>query len=106
MANSTTIIADFKTVLTNGPSATTKSNALTASGLSATGGAGNMTGGSGIYAAGTYYGGIMDYTGNVQLCLLKAQEMAVLLAKVLVNTDASSDSANQALLVAILNDLQ
>jgi len=106
MANATTIITDLKSVLTNGPSATTKSNALTASGLSASGGTGNFTGGTTLYASGTYYGGIMDYTGNVQLCLLKAQELSVLLAKVLVNTDQASDSTNQSLLVNILNDLQ
>lgn len=106
MANSTTIITDFGTVITNGPSATTLANAINPAALTATGGSGNLTGGTGNYASGTYYGGIMDYTGCVKLCQLKAQEMAVLLAKVLVNTDQSSDSTNQTLLVKILNDLQ
>jgi hypothetical protein len=106
MSNSTTIITDLKSVATNGPSATTQANAINATALSATGGSGNMTGGTGKFASGTYYGGEMDYLGMVQLAILKAQELSVLVSKILVNTDASTDSTNQALLVDILNDLQ
>jgi len=49
---------------------------------------------------------MMDYLGNLNLCLLKAQELGTLLAKVLVNTDQATDGTNQTLLVNILNDLQ
>jgi hypothetical protein len=106
VANSTTIITDLGTVLTNGPSAATLANALNPSGVTATGGAGNFVSGSGVYASGTYYGGIMDYNGCVKLAQLKAQEMAVLLARVLADTDFASDTANNALLAKVLNDLQ
>ena len=106
MANSTTLITDLNSVLSNGPAAATVANAINPAGLSATGGAGNMAGGSGVYASGTYYAGIMDYTGMVQLAKLKCQELAVMLAKILVNTDATADSTNQALLVKCLNDFQ
>jgi hypothetical protein len=106
LANSTTIIADLGTVITNGPSTATLANAVNPSGLTATGGAGNLSGGSGVFGSGTYYGGVLDYKGCVQLVLLKAQEIAVLLARVLVDTDALTDNANNALLAKILNDFQ
>lgn len=106
MANSTTIIADLGTTITNGPSSVTLANSISATGLTATGGSGNFGGGSGLYASGTYYGGIMDYLGNLKLVQLKMQESAVLLAKVLVNTDVSSDGTNNGLIAKVLNDLQ
>jgi len=106
LANSTTIVADLKSVATNGPSATTTANANNATALSATGGSGNMNGTTGVYASGTYYGGEMDYLGMVQLAILKAQELGVLVAKILVNTDQSTDGTNQALLAKVLNDFQ
>lgn len=106
MANSTAIITDLNSVLTNGPAAATLANAINPAGVTATGGAGNFTGGSGVYASGTYYGGIMDYPGNVKLVLLKAQEIAVLLARIVADTDQASDGTNSALLVKILNDFQ
>lgn len=106
MANSTTIIADIQTVITNGPQAATTANAINPAGLSATGGSGNMTGTTGNYASGTYYGGIMDYVGMCNLAKVKAQELAVLVAKILVNTDQATDGTNQGLLAKVLNDLQ
>lgn len=106
MANSTAIITDLQTVINNGPSATTTANAINPSGLTATGGTGNFVSGTGVYASGTYYGGIMDYLGCVKLVQLKAQEMAVLLARVLVDTDFGSDGTNNALIAKVLNDLQ
>lgn len=106
MANSTTIITDLNTVITNGPSTTTTANAINPSGVTSTGGAGNFNAGSGVYASGTYYGGILDYVGSVKLVLLKAQEIAVLLARIVADTDQASDSANSALLQKILNDFQ
>ena len=106
MANSTQIITDLQSVITNGPSATTQANANNPSGITATGGAGNFTGGSGVYASGTYYGGVMDYLGCVKLVQLKAQEIAVLLARVVADTDQASDSTNQTLLIKVLNDFQ
>lgn len=106
MANSTTMIADLGTAITNGPSATTLTNANNPSGLTATGGAGNMGGGSGVYGSGTYSAGVMDYTGNLKLVQLKLQECAVLLAKVLVNTDNGTDGTNGGLIAKVLNNLQ
>jgi hypothetical protein len=106
VANSTTIIADLNSAIANGPSATTLANAINPTALTGTGGSANLTGGTGIYGSGTYYGGIMDYNGAVKTILLKMQECAVLLAKILVNTDQGSDGTNQTLLVKILNDLQ
>lgn len=106
MAFSTQIITDLGTVITNGPSAATQANALNPSGVSSTGGAGNFVSGSGNYASGTYFGGIMDYNGCVKLCQLKAQEIAVLLARVVADTDFASDSVNSALLQKVLNDFQ
>jgi len=109
MANSTTIIADLKTVIANNNTAVkaaTAANAVNPTSLSATGGSGNFTGGTGNYGSGTFYGGPMDYLGILNLLLLKAQELGVLLAKLLVNTDQATDGTNQTLLVNILNDLQ
>lgn len=106
MANSTTIITDLGSVITNGPSSTTQANAINPAGASATGGAGNFVSGSGNYASGTYYGGVMDYVGNVNLALAKARELAVLIQKILVNTDFPTDTTNNQLLSKILNDLQ
>lgn len=106
MANSTQMITDLGTAITNGPSATTLTNAINPSGLSATGGAGNMGGGSGNYGSGSYFGGIMDYNGNLKLVQLKLQECAILLAKVLVNTDNGSDGTNGGLIAKVLNNLQ
>ena len=84
MANATTIIADLKSVISTGPNAATKTKATAATA---------QTG-----------GGMMDYQGNVNLLLLKAQEMAVLIGYVVANTD-STDSANLALLQGVQNDL-
>jgi hypothetical protein len=106
MANSTTIITDLQSAIANGPSSATVANAINPAGLSATGGAGNLTGGTGVYGSGTYYGGIIDYVGATKLVLLKAQEIATLLSRILVDTDQASDSTNQTLLIKILNDFQ
>lgn len=112
MANSTTIIADLKSVIsnniTNGVATATAANAINATALSTAGGANNLTNGSGVYAAAgsTFYGGEMDYLGMLNLALLKAQEMAVIMTKITVNTDLSTDATNNALVVKILNDFQ
>jgi hypothetical protein len=109
MANSSTILADLKTVLTANNiavKAATAANAVNPTALSATGGSGNLTGGTGAYGSGTYVAGPMDYLGHLNLLILKAQELAILLAKVTVNTDQATDGTNQSLLVNILNDLQ
>ena len=109
MANSTTIVTDLKTVITNNNvaiKAATATNANNATAVSATGGAGNFTGGTGVFAAGTFVGGEMDYLGNMNGLLLKAQELRMALAAVLANTDQATDGTNQTLLVNILNDLQ
>jgi hypothetical protein len=112
VANSTTIIADLKSVLSNyntsGVAAATQANANNATALSTAGGANNLTNGSGVYAAAgsTFYGGEMDYLGMVNLALLKAQEMAVIMTKITVNCDLSTDATNNALLVKVLNDFQ
>ena len=81
MANSTTIITDLGTVITNGPSSVTTANAIAAAGP------------------------IQDYLGNVKLLQLKAQEMAVLIVSVLAVTDAGTDSTNRNLLLGVQNDL-
>ena len=112
MANSTTIIADLKTVIANNNvavKAATQANANNPTAVSAVGGATNLTGGTGAYGAGvggTFYGGEMDYLGMLNLALLKAQEMAVIMTKITVNTDQATDGTNQSLLVNILNDFQ
>jgi hypothetical protein len=106
MAFSTQVVTDLGTVITNGPSATTLANAINPAGITVTGGSGNFISGSGNYASGTYFGGIMDYLGCVKLCQLKAQEIAVLLARVLADTDFGSDATNSALIAKCLNDFQ
>jgi len=109
MANSTTILADLKTVLLNNSvtiKPATLANASAAAAVTATGGAGNFTGGTGVYASGSYPGGVMDYFGALTLVHRKAQEIAVLLTRILANTDQSTDGTNQTLLVNILNDFQ
>jgi hypothetical protein len=80
MANSTQVITDMKSVVTNGPSAATTSNCTVASGA------------------------IMDYPGNCKLVVLKAQEISVLLAKIVTQTDPGSDATNLTLLQKIQND--
>jgi hypothetical protein len=112
MAFSTQVITDLKSVISNnlasGPVAATAANALNATALSTAGGANNLTNGSGVYAVAgsTFYGGLMDYQGNVALVLVKAQEIATLLTRITVNTDLSTDATNNALLVKILNVFQ
>lgn len=109
MANSTTMITDLQSVLTNKPAAATTANAIAASGITvAAGAAGNYTGGTGNYGStgGPFYGGIMDYTGNVNQLVTMAYDMARLLERVLANTDQATDGTNQTLLVKILNNLQ
>jgi hypothetical protein len=80
MTNSTQIITDLTSVITNGPNAATSALANVASGA------------------------IMDYAGNVNLLLLKAQEMQVLITAVIADTDAS-DTTNLNLLNGVKNDL-
>ena len=105
MANSTQIITDLGTAATNGASATTIANAISPSNPAAA--TTNVTAnGSGKYASGTYFGGILDYPGSLQLAILKAQELAVLLTRVLADTDNGSDGTNNALIAKCLNDLQ
>jgi hypothetical protein len=112
MAFSTQVITDLKSVITNnlasGPVAATAANALNATALSTAGAANNLTNGSGVYAVAgsTFYGGMMDYQGNVDLVLKKAQEIATLLTRVVVNTDLGTDGTNNALLVKVLNVFQ
>jgi hypothetical protein len=107
VANSTTIVTDLTSVATNGPSSVTQANAIAATALSTVGGSNNMTGTTGIWGSGsTFYGGVMDYQGQVQLAIQKAKELGQLIVRILVNTDASTDATNQALLAKVLNDLQ
>lgn len=70
---STTYITDIKTVYTNGPSVATKTLAIAPAGP------------------------IMDYLGNVKAVQRKLEEAAVLIGRILTDTD-SSDSANLTLL--------
>jgi hypothetical protein len=72
--------------------------------LTIAGGTGGLTNGSGVYASGTYYGGLMDYLGNLELALTKAQELAVLLGKIAATMD--SGDGQQANLIKVLNDFQ
>lgn len=105
MANSTQIITDLGTVITNGASATTLSNAVGPGGPA--GASTNVTtNGTGKYASGTYFGGIIDYPGSLVLAQLKAQELAILLIRILADTDNGSDGTNNALIAKCLNDLQ
>lgn len=80
MANSTQMITDISTVITNGPNAATQALANVASGE------------------------IMDYPGNLNVALLKMQELQQLLTAIIGDTDAS-DAANLALLTKINNNL-
>ncbi len=73
MPASTHVIADITTVITNGPNAATQALANVASGV------------------------IMDYNGNTNLLLLKMQEISILLAAIVGDTDAS-DGTNLTLL--------
>jgi hypothetical protein len=76
-ANSTQLIADETSVIANGPSATTKANAIAQAGP------------------------IMDYIANTKLVLEKYQETTVLLAKIITETDPSTDATNLTLLDAV-----
>ena len=80
MANSTHMITDVTTVITNGPNTATQNLANVSSGQ------------------------IMDYPGNVNLCLTKLQELNLLLAAIIGDTDAS-DATNLALLQGVFNNL-
>lgn len=77
----TQMIADMKSVISNGPSATTKANAIAAAGP------------------------IMDYAGVCNEALLKMEETEEVLAKVITNT-AAGDSANTTLLDGVQALLQ
>jgi hypothetical protein len=78
MAASTNLIGDTTTVINNGPSTTTKANAIAAAGP------------------------IQDYPGNCQQSLLKLKEASVLLTAMKTDTDASGDATNLALLNGVL----
>lgn len=80
MANSTHVITDMTTVITNGPSAATLSNCIAPSGA------------------------IMDYSGNTKLLKLKMQEISVLIGKIVAQTDPGSDATNLSLLQGVQND--
>lgn len=107
MAFSTQCITDLTTVVTNGPATNSSTNA---NAIAAAGGPANqplaITGGSGNYATATFYGGIMDYPGAIKACILKLQEVANLLTRIITDTDGTNDSTNYALLVKVLNDMQ
>ena len=79
MAFSTQVITDTGTVITNGPTTATLSNCVAASGA------------------------IMDYVGNTKLLKLKMQEISVLIAKIVNQTDPGSDATNLALLQKVQN---
>lgn len=76
-----TLITNLTTVATNGPSAVTTANAIAPAGP------------------------IEDYPGMVQNALLKAQELKIVVANLILNTDATTDAANLALLNAVQADL-
>lgn len=80
MPNSTAVITDISTVITNGPSASTVSNCTVASGA------------------------IMDYAGMTKLVKLKMQEISVILGKLAAQTDSGSDNTNLVLINNIKND--
>lgn len=75
---STNIIGDINSVITNGPSATTKSNSLAAAGP------------------------INDYVGNCYASLVKAEEASKLANLVYGVTNASDDATNRGLLAGII----
>jgi hypothetical protein len=86
MAASSNLIADMGTVITNGPSTTTKANAIAAAGP------------------------IFDYAGTCSLVLTKFQEASILLAAsgagtypkgILETTDSGTDGTNLGLLQAV-----
>jgi hypothetical protein len=82
MSASSALLTDVTTVITNGPSATTKANSIAAAGP------------------------INDYVGNTKGLLLKLQEASVLAKLLVTDTDSSGDSTNLALIngvVAALN---
>lgn len=76
-----TLITNLTTVITNGPSAVTTANAIAPGGP------------------------IQDYLAMVQNALLKAQELKVVVANLVLNTDGTTDAANLALLTAVNADL-
>lgn len=83
--SSTNLIGDAKTVYTNytsNPNATTQANAIAAAGY------------------------IMDYPGNVEQLVIKFEECVNALTRVKTDTDASTDSANLALINKVLALLQ
>jgi hypothetical protein len=80
VANSTTMITDVTTVLTNGPNAATQALCNAASGV------------------------IMDYVGNVTEVLLELQQMSQRMNMIIADTDVS-DAANLALLQKVANNL-
>jgi len=82
MANSTQIITDLGTVITNGAGTSTAAAAVSAS------------------------GNIQDYVGNVRLLQLKAQEMSVLMKAVVAVTDPATDGTNLGLLQGVQNILK
>lgn len=81
MANSTTIITDITSVITNGAKGNTPAQSIAPSGY------------------------IMDYPGNVNLCLTKFKEIKALMKLILANTDQTQDSTNYTLLNNIYSDL-
>lgn len=82
MSNSTTIIADLKSVYTNGPQGLTQANSIAAAGV------------------------ILDYIGMTQLAVVKAEELNILVYALIQNTDASGDVTNYNLLNGVYNDLK
>jgi hypothetical protein len=80
MANSTQMITDITTVITNGPNAATQALALAASGV------------------------IMDYVGMSQLALLQMYELLTTL-NLLVGDTSASDATNLTLLENIIANL-
>jgi hypothetical protein len=80
MTNSTTMITDITTVITNGPNSATQALTNAASGV------------------------LMDYNGNLNLALTKLQELQQLLVAIIGDT-AASDGTNLALLNGIQNNL-
>lgn len=81
MATSSQILADLKTVQTNGFSATTNANANAPAGV------------------------IQDMLGNVELCVVGFTDAKRRLIEIIKDVDASSDAANLALLANIRDTL-
>lgn len=82
-SNSTKLIADMKSVITNGPKGTTAAKAA---------------GGTTIPGAGP----IMDYQGICQSVLLNFERVSTVLGKVITNT-AAGDSTNLSKLTGVYN---